>query len=277
MKFIIYRYRAVKNAGRNRLSLKQAFIMIAVIWVWSLAIGMMPIFGWSSYSWAPGSSVCKFSFTEEKGFVVLLILSCFLLPVVTMLFCYINVFVVLRKHHKQLSKWKETPMTVSKKAQARSMQHEGRATLIVFIILSVFCMCWVPYVIINALKLINPKAIISSGAYLFASWSTTAHAAANPIVYIIWNKKFRTQVAKILPFARCCLAKIGPLDEEQSEYPQTRTVRVVVKEWPRRYPGRRQVYCLKLIVQGPAIRTALNDYIIRLIPSTWWCRQLRAC
>ena len=220
----------MKNAGRNRLSLKQAFIMIAVIWVWSLAIGMMPIFGWSSYSWAPGSSVCKFSFTEEKGFVVLLILSCFLLPVVTMLFCYINVFVVLRKHHKQLSKWKETPMTVSKKAQARSMQHEGRATLIVFIILSVFCMCWVPYVIINALKLINPKAVISSGAYLFASWSTTAHAAANPIVYIIWNKKFRTQVAKILPFARCCLAKIGPLDEEQSEYPQTRTVRVVVKE-----------------------------------------------
>ena len=204
--------------------------MITVIWIWSLTIGMLPIFGWSSYSWSLGSSVCKFSFTEEKGFVVLLILSCFLVPVITMLFCYISVFVVLRKHHKQLNKWKQTPMTGSKKAQAKSMQREGRATLIVFIILSIFCLCWVPYVVINAVRLVKPNAVISSGAYLFASWSTTAHAAANPIVYIIWNKKFRIQVAKILPFARCCLAKIGPLDEEQSEYPQARTVRVAFKD-----------------------------------------------
>lgn len=227
---IYHRYRAVSNAGRNRLKLKQALIMVLVIWIWALTIAMLPIFGWSSFSWAPGSSVCKFSFTEERGFVVLLVFSCFLVPVVTMLFCYIGVFVGLRRHQKQLNKWKETSMKGgNKKAQAKSMQREGRATLIVFIILSVFCLCWVPYVVINVVKLMKPNAVLSSGAYLFASWTTTAHAAANPIVYIIWNKKFRVQVAKILPFARCCLAKIGPLDEEQSEYPQTRTVRVVAK------------------------------------------------
>lgn len=223
---INYRYRAVKNAGRNKLKLKHAVVMTTIIWAWALTIGMLPIFGWSSYSWAQGSSVCKFSFQEERGFVVLLMLSCFLIPVVTMLFCYISVFVGLRRHQKQLNKWKETRMTGAKKAQAKSMQREGRATLIVFIILSVFCLCWVPYVVINAVKLIKPNAVLSTGAYLFASWSTTAHAAANPIVYIIWNKKFRIQVAKILPFARCCLARIGPLNEEQSEYPQTRRVTV---------------------------------------------------
>ena len=225
-----FRHQAVANGGRKKLKIRQTLTMIAVIWVWSLVIAILPVLGWSSYSWSLGSSVCKFSFTDAKGFVALLLVSCFVVPVSTMLFCYIRVFVVLRRHQKQLSKWKNQSMTTNKKAQAKNMQREGRATLIVFIILSVFCLCWVPYVVITFIKLIKPTAQLSSGAYLFAGWSTTAHAAANPIIYIIWNKKFRIEVARLLPFARCCLSRIGPLNEEQSEYQPPKTRTVIVKD-----------------------------------------------
>ncbi len=186
--------------------------------------------GWSEYSWAPGSIICKFSFTKDKGFAFLLMLTCFLLPFGTMLFCYIRVFLVLRRHKKQLAKWTETKMTGNKKTQAKNMQREGRATLVDFVILSVFCLCWVPYVILVLIRIINSGAKISSGVLLFSGWMTTAHAATNPIVYVILNKKFRIEVARVLPCARCFLAKIGPLDEEQSEAPATRTVMIKVEQ-----------------------------------------------
>lgn len=225
----LFRHQAVASVGRKRLKFKQAIIMITTLEIWSLLIALLPVIGWSSYSWSLGSSVCKFSFTEETGFVFLLIISNFLVPFITMLFCYIRVFVVLRRHQKQLRQWKDNAMTGNRKDQAKNMKREGRATLIVFTVLSVFCLCWVPYVAISFVKLIKPTANVPSGAYLFSGWMTTAHAAANPIIYIILNKKFRAEVARILPCARCCLVKIGPLDDEQSEAPVARNVFVKEK------------------------------------------------
>ena len=195
-------------------------------WFWALLIGLMPVLGWSEYSWASGSSVCKFSFSQDKGFAFLLGFSSFLVPFVTMLFCYIRVFLALRRHKQQLSKWTDSTITGTKKAQAKNMQREGRATLIVFVILSVFCLCWVPYVVLSFIMILQPNGHIPSGVFLFSGWTTTAHAAANPIIYIILNKKFRVEVARVLPCLRCFWAKIGPLEEEHSDYPAVRTVAV---------------------------------------------------
>eukprot|EP00794_Sanderia_malayensis_P019021 gene19021-20933_t len=227
----IDRHQAIASATRKRLTLNQALIMICVTWIWALVVSMLPVIGWNEYLWTPGSSVCKFSLTKETGFAFLLGLTSFLIPFATMLVCYVRVYLVLRRHKRQLAKWKDKDMSGNKKAQAKNMQREGRATLIVFVILSIFCLCWVPYVILVFTRILNPRARIPSGMLLFAGWSTTAHAAANPIIYVVLNKKFRIEAAKVLPCLRCFWAKIGPLDEEQSEYPAARSV--VVREGKR--------------------------------------------
>ena len=118
----------------------------------------------------------------------------------------------------QLAKWdKRTQSKTNNARQAVHMRRERRATFIVCIVLLVFVVCWVPFVILLMIKLMKPTAAIPSGFYLFSSWCTTAHASGNPIIYVLLNRKFRTELARIMPSARGFLAKVGTVEEDRTE------------------------------------------------------------
>nr|BAI44327.1 serotonin receptor 7 [Dugesia japonica] len=94
----------------------------------------------------------------------------------------------------------------------RSSQSEGKAIFTLGVIMGCFCICWMPFFIIQILtpifKIIhghNPSAklftIPQSVSELFL-WLGYFNSFLNPIIYVKFNKEFRTPFKEIL-FCRC--------------------------------------------------------------------------
>lgn len=110
------------------------------------------------------------------------------LPII--IFCYVKILVVLSK--------------------SRNSKRD-RAVKLIFIIVCVFVVCWVPYNVIVFLQtlqlfkiLIKCEAFKSiTSAMSFAEIIALSHCCANPIIYAFVGEKFRTSLAKMLTRYLC--------------------------------------------------------------------------
>ncbi|XP_063736348.1 C-C chemokine receptor type 2 isoform X2 [Eleginops maclovinus] len=109
-----------------------------------------------------------------------------------MVFCYVKILVVLSKSRN------------SKK---------GRAIKLIFTIVCVFVVCWVPYNLVVLLKTLQlfletlktcqaAKAIDSAMA--FAEIIALSHCCVNPVIYAFVGEKFRKSLHKALTRYLCC-------------------------------------------------------------------------
>lgn len=102
-----------------------------------------------------------------------------------MIFCYVKILVVLSKSRN------------SKK---------GRAVKLIFTIVCVFVVCWVPYNVIIFLKTLQlfdflntcvPSKTIDS-AMVFAEIIALSHCCVNPVIYALVGEKFRRSLGNML-------------------------------------------------------------------------------
>lgn len=109
-----------------------------------------------------------------------------------MIFCYVKILVVLNKCRN------------SKK---------DRAVKLIFSIVCVFVVCWVPYnvtVFLQTLQLFdllnNCEAIkkISSATH-YAEIIALSHCCVNPVIYAFVGEKFKKSLGKVLTRYPCCI------------------------------------------------------------------------
>ncbi len=83
----------------------------------------------------------------------------------------------------------------AKKNNSHSMEHE--ITVVMFAIVVVYAMCWIPAFIVNILNL--SKAVeIPKSALMFIVTLLDANVCLNPLIYGVGSKQFRTAFAAIL-------------------------------------------------------------------------------
>lgn len=118
-----------------------------------------------------------------------------------MIFCYVKILIVLSKSRN------------SKK---------NKAVKLIFIIVCVFVVCWVPYnvtVFLNTLELLNiplasdlckaSKTIIY--AMSLAEFIALSHCCVNPVIYAFVGEKFRKSLHKVMDkYFGCSYQSTGP-------------------------------------------------------------------
>lgn len=108
-----------------------------------------------------------------------------------MIFCYVKILVVLSRCRN------------SKK---------GRAVKLIFTIVCVFVVCWVPYNIIVFLDTLQQFKILNScevfkniqSAIAIAEIIALSHCCVNPIIYAFIGEKFRNSLGNVLNRYFCC-------------------------------------------------------------------------
>ncbi|XP_077088034.1 adenosine receptor A2b [Siphateles boraxobius] len=221
----IDRYLAVKIPLRYKelVTGKRAREIIAILWILSFIIGLIPFVGWNrkdlSCSRNESGSIQTGNSSDaadmETGFLQSCCLECFfenvvdmsymvyfnffgcvLPPLLIMLGIYIKIFTVARKQLRQI----ELKCSVSNGENHHHglLQREIRAAKSLSIIVGLFALCWLPVHILNCLTLFyseleKPSFIMNTAIIL-----SHANSAVNPIIYAYRIREFRFTFRKIL-------------------------------------------------------------------------------
>lgn len=147
-------------------------------------MAIAPIMFLGEYQQNKKSTNCR---PMGQGYVLLLSVVCFLLPFATMTFCYLNVYLKVRKQRIQLQAWTSTSI---------NMSTELKTAKIVFTVLAAFLVCWLPFVMIYILS--NSGKNISSAVFLLSGCLSAAHSVCNPVIYFTMNRAFREELGSWL-------------------------------------------------------------------------------
>lgn len=154
------------------------------------------------------------SFTEDQGYIIMLAVTCFLIPLCVMFYCYLRVFLKVRLHKKQMERWGHN------RDGERRFMRETKTARVVFTVLFVFVGCWTPFVFVYVLHTVS-SIHISPTVFHCVTLIAGVHSACNPIVYIVMNRTFRNDLLRMCPGVNCgiftCCGRhdrIQPFDTE---------------------------------------------------------------
>ncbi|KAE8287967.1 Adenosine receptor A2b Adenosine receptor 2b [Larimichthys crocea] len=220
----IDRYLAVKIPLRYKelMTGKTAREIIAILWILSFVIGLIPFFGWNlkyknckSNGTAADNTTnstnstggfgglirscklaCLFEGVVDMHYMVYFnFFVCVLPPLLIMLCIYLKIFTVARKQLRQI----ELKCVGNGDNHHHGLlQKEIRAAKSLSIIVGLFAVCWLPVHILNCLTLFYEKLHKPDILLYVAIILSHANSAVNPIIYAYRIQDFRNTFRKIL-------------------------------------------------------------------------------
>lgn len=203
---------------------KTAREIIAILWILSFVIGLIPFFGWNlkhpscNNSSSDGDNttnagpvegprggggllqscklMCFFESVVDMQYMVYFnFFACVLPPLLIMLGIYLKIFTVARK---QLRKIELKCVGNGESHHHTLLQKEIRAAKSLSIIVGLFAICWLPVHILNCLTLFYKKLDKPEVVMYVAIILSHANSAVNPIIYAYRIQDFRNTFRKIL-------------------------------------------------------------------------------
>lgn len=219
----IDRYLAVKIPLRYKelMTGKTSREIIAILWILSFVIGLIPFFGWNLKHTACANSTdtatagtkegqkargadllysckveCLFESVVDMHYMVYFnFFVCVLLPLLIMLGIYLKIFNVARKQLRQI----ELKCVGNGESQHQGLlQREIRAAKSLSIIVGLFAVCWLPVHILNCLTLFYRELKKPEVVMYVAIIMSHANSAVNPIIYAYRIQDFRNTFRKII-------------------------------------------------------------------------------
>lgn len=194
-------YRVVRpNLYRKIFTKRFTIIMTASSFAVSalMAVGMMYIMR-ARFHFGP-HFFCTPNFTNRqmKRTVALPVFLAFIIiSLFVVIFCYFKVYRVVRRHVILVR-----PTLLAGAFQLRKENNltcrveEVNATKMVFVIITVYCLLWIPVCIIGALYVCD--IVLPRWTHLMYDYLLFISNATNPLIYGLMNKAFRDEYVRIL-------------------------------------------------------------------------------
>ena len=225
----------------------RAAFAIATTWICSFIIGFAPLMGWNLGN---EDTRCSFLYIVPSSYVWFLFFTAFSVPIVINVVIYIKIFLIARKHIKDISIM-EISVSANRvsatdnpeSSDEQNITHRNsfvhytslprtlKAVKTLAIVLGCFLLTWGPFAVVNVVQLICGYDTCDlrdlTGTYLLLLGFCTCFL--NPLIYGFWNKDFRTilkescvKAVKNLP-SRNCLGSQRRISNIPSD-PQSRDV-----------------------------------------------------
>lgn len=185
------RHVAVIHALRYSSLITKQRILSLLLSVWLTAIFVAMI----QLSWIGLDMSVNERIEEETARIIIIYDLCcivlfFLVPLITMIFCYITIFLVLRKQLRVIDQ-NNTPSF--RKNVRRSSSRERRAAVIFVIMISIYIFCWLPYFLLGLQHLIFNDffTLPISVEYTLFYYPKFLNCLLNPLLYVFCKPDFR--------------------------------------------------------------------------------------
>ena len=185
---------------------RKTLLFIAIIWLLSGLISFLPIhLGWhktQDYNqYIAGQFICLLDLNPI--YAVSSSLVSFYVPCVIMIAIYAKLYQYARRHVKSIKR-NSTWSAISNVAlDPRIHPHhhykptDQKAAITLGVIMGTFLFCWMPFFAINVITALCSNCVDPLLFNVF-TWLGYINSVANPIIYPVFNKEFRTAFKRIL-------------------------------------------------------------------------------
>ncbi|XP_076024414.1 pinopsin-like [Genypterus blacodes] len=179
------RYAALLRSTQSDSSqYRRAWIAVASSWIYSLAWTVPPLLGWSSYGPEGPGITCSVQWHRRsdsaRSYVSCLFVSCLLLPLLLMIFCYGRILLAVRAVTRQ----------VTRSNQPLAERRQSRVLLMVVSMVTGYLVCWMPYGVVAMIASFGPPGLVCPAASLIPSILAKSSTVLNPLLYVLLNKQF---------------------------------------------------------------------------------------
>ncbi|XP_015758709.1 PREDICTED: melatonin receptor type 1B-B-like [Acropora digitifera] len=172
-----------ENLYGSVFTARNQLLIVALIWCIPIPLAIGPVLGWSHFEFQVGNCLCLHDFRSSISYSMAVVLVTVLLPLLVMCLCYFQIFKRVTHHSNQVD-------TMMNNAQTLNVQ-EVKITKTLFVVISVYVVCFVPAVIVNLLKIVIPTFKIPLWIDILFTILVFSNHANNPIIYGALNEQYR--------------------------------------------------------------------------------------
>ncbi|KAI1894695.1 hypothetical protein AGOR_G00118400 [Albula goreensis] len=155
-----------------------------------------PLLGWGSYT-DRGYGTCEVDWSKAnfstfyKSYIISILVSCFFIPVLVMLFSYVSIIKTIKSSNA---------MSAEGYLTDRQRKIERDVTRVSIVICTAFILAWSPYAVVSMWSAwgFHVPTMTSIFTRLFAK----SASFYNPLIYFGMSSKFRRDVSVLLPCTR---------------------------------------------------------------------------
>lgn len=190
------RYHSILNCLQYETIVTQRRTALVLTWIWLQAIfvSLCPLVGWGSFPLNPNQR-CSSPFPDKNGFIFFKTASCVVFPYAITVFCYTRIHVVARRHARTIVNIQIRDTRNRLKTGVNLSA--SKKTVMVYVVLGVYTICWIPYYTINLLITVFPEEKLPEQLVLTATVLSLVNAACNPIMYALITSQFRNGLKRV--------------------------------------------------------------------------------
>ncbi|KAK1164327.1 beta-1 adrenergic receptor [Acipenser oxyrinchus oxyrinchus] len=184
-----FRYQSVLTKARAKG-------IVCVVWAISALVSFLPILMQWWRDDKPDAIDCYkdpncCDFVTNQAYAIASSIISFYIPLVVMIFVYARVFREAKKQMKKIDKcegrFHNNPIIPNGRPSRRrpsklSAIKEQKALKTLGIIMGTFTLCWLPFFLVNVVKVFCTD-VVDSQLFVFFNWLGYANSAFNPIIY----------------------------------------------------------------------------------------------
>ena len=217
------RYAAIVHPLRyhDQVTKSKIGFLISWIWVQAVVLSICPLLGWSEYMYLHYDYLCTANWGLDVSYTFSVIGFYFTAPLSVMGYCYARIFIVARRHSRQIA-----TLTISSrqdnnpdgagdenKNQRRSVfntksleqfKKDAKSAFMLLIVMALFVVCWTPHGFTMFWAAID-KDDFPDITYTITTWLAMSNSMFNPLIYGFLNRQYRNTFYVIL-FPRFCKA-----------------------------------------------------------------------
>uniref|UniRef100_A0A8C8RKA7 Beta-1 adrenergic receptor n=1 Tax=Pelusios castaneus TaxID=367368 RepID=A0A8C8RKA7_9SAUR len=232
-----FRYQSLMTKGRAKC-------IICTVWAISALVSFLPIMmhWWRDVD--PQALDCYqdpgcCDFVTNRAYAIASSIISFYIPLVIMIFVYIRVYREAKEQMRKIDRCEgrfysshpQPPSQVhlnhqpilgngrtSRRRSSRILAlKEQKALKTLGIIMGVFTLCWLPFFLVNVVKVFN-RDLVPDQLFVFFNWLGYANSAFNPIIYCR-SPDFRKAFKRLLCCPRKADRRLHASGGELSQYP----------------------------------------------------------
>ncbi|KAK3089995.1 hypothetical protein FSP39_008304 [Pinctada imbricata] len=166
-------------------------IMCCLCWIIAFFCEFPNFIGWGGHYFDIKNHQCIWDRTASYSYTLFVAGALIGGPLLLMGICYFLIF-------KKIWETKRDVYMLEKDNPKRGQlawNETVKASRTLFVIFVVFVVCWTPYAVLIAFDVENT---LSVEVHLFVTLLAHLHSSCNCVIYIVFNRKFRTKLAKLL-------------------------------------------------------------------------------
>ncbi|XP_028975604.2 visual pigment-like receptor peropsin [Esox lucius] len=188
--------RYIKGCHPNKAyCVSTSTVLTSLLFIWAGAFfwSVTPLLGWGSYR-DQGYGSCEVDWAKAnystiyKSYIISILISCFFVPVMVMVFSYVSIIKSVRCNNV---------MSPDMYLSSRQRKVERDITRVSIVICTAFIMAWSPYAVVSMwLACGNHVPRMTS---IFTRLFAKSASFYNPLIYFGMSSKFRKDVAALFP------------------------------------------------------------------------------